>query len=81
MTQNEELTRVRSRIAPYIKNFMGEREGVVFTLDDLVHYIRSYQPNMVPDSASRIMRDLRARGEIRYALVSRPQGLYRAGAR
>jgi hypothetical protein len=46
-------------------------------MDELVAYVKTQVPETAPDSSSRIMRDLRQKGKLRYTLVSRRDSRYR----
>ena len=80
-TQAAHLRRVNARIGATIRRFWSERldSGEVdFHMEGLVAYVRRDVPSVAPDSASRILRDLRRpRGEVNYVVVSRHNSHYR----
>lgn len=80
-SQTAHLRRVAARIGVTIRRFWRERldSGEVdFHMEDLVAYVRCDVPRVAPDSASRILRDLRRpRGEVNYMVVSRRNSHYR----
>lgn len=76
--QQENIARVSHRIAPTIVGYFRHRGvGAEFRVDDLRAHIARHFPGIAPDSAGRIMRDLRGRGTIDYAVINRRQSLYR----
>ena len=75
--QQQNITRVRLRIAGYIRDFCKNLNGVHFQMKDLLAYVRVFDPQTAPDSPSRILRDMRTRGELDYEIVSRRGSLYR----
>jgi hypothetical protein len=68
------LSRVRSTLAAPILAFCRARVGGEFHMAELVAAIGAHAS---PDSPSRILRDLRQRGEVEYVVVSRAASLYR----
>jgi len=75
--QQENLDRVSERIGPAVLAFcasVGLRE---FFADDLRRYVRRMAGEVAPGSPDRVLRDLRQRGLIDYAVVSRSESLYR----
>ncbi len=74
--QQANLSRVRSVIAPLILEFCKSRGvGTQFHMEELTRFVRSAFPS-APDSAGRILRDLRQEGELNYKVVNRRQSLY-----
>lgn len=76
--QTENLERVSQRIGPHVEEFCKqriERGATVFFADELREYIQSAAGG-APDSASRILRDLRSKGRINYRVISRADSLY-----
>lgn len=75
--QEEQLDRVRSKIAPVIlRYFQDKPTGFEFHMADLEAYVRSASGG-APDSPSRILRALRQAGYLQYEVVSRAKSLYR----
>lgn len=79
--QQENIARVYSKIAATILAFFrliglyGE-----FHVDELRVYVERHYPNTAPDSAGRIMRELRLHGDLDYEVVNRRASLYRITA-
>lgn len=69
------LERVSQRISALIVSFCADRVGRDFHLSELAGFV-SRHVLVSPDSASRILRDLRAKHVIRYSVVSRKLSLY-----
>ena len=78
-TQNTIITDVSARIAEVVKDFCITRlyrHGQPnFHADDLRDYVSAHVQT-APASADRILRDLRARGEIGYTVTNRRKSLY-----
>src|SRR5262245_56170469 len=75
--QRVEIARVHSKISACITNFFRERGvGAQFHVDDLRRYVAAHAL-IAPDSAGRIMRDMRERSWIGYEVVNRRASLYR----
>lgn len=77
--QRANLVRVSNNIADIVTNFCRERldEGQAeFYMTDLMRYAND-RSTVAPDSAGRILRDLRRQKVIDYTVVSRSQSLYR----
>lgn len=72
-----ELSRVSERIGAAIVAFCRANLGHQFHADDLRRYVREQVGEVAPESASRILRDLRQQGTIGYELVDRAASLYR----
>ena len=79
LDQRQNLSRVRSKLASHILHWLAVHAGGEFHLDDLIAYCESQGEDFTGDSVSRVMRDLKQRGQASYALVSRSKSLYRAG--
>lgn len=78
--QAQNLQRVSANIAAYVLRFVCERGvGAEFHMSDLTNYVRNLT-GIAPDSAGRILRDLRQRGAIGYEVVSRKDSRYRITA-
>lgn len=76
--QQANIERVHHKIAPAILAFFAlHGRGSTFRVDELRMFINAKFPSVAPDSAGRIMRDLRERGEIDYDVINRRQSLYR----
>lgn len=76
-TQKHHLATVSSRIQGAIVEFFDLHAGQQFHAERLHEYVEARCGKTAPDSAGRIMRDLRQRGEISYVVESRGQSLYR----
>ncbi len=74
--QSLNLDRVRSKIATVILSFCAARMGEEFHMEELARHV-SVRVEVSPDSPSRILRDLRRRGELNYEVVRRSESLYR----
>jgi hypothetical protein len=75
----ENLERVVVKIAPTVHAFCAEiwRQGRPrFHMMELTAYVRRCIGEIAPDSAGRILRELRLRGRLDYAIVSRRDSLY-----
>lgn len=72
-----ELGRVSERIGAAIVAFCRAHLGQEFHADELRQHVRGAVGEVAPDSASRILRDLRQQQVVGYELVSRPKSLYR----
>jgi hypothetical protein len=79
-TQRENLDRVQSALACNILLFIELRvlgNERVFHMNDLTNFIRDIHPNIAPDSAGRILRQLRQQGRCNYKVENRRASLYR----
>lgn len=75
--QPRELSRCKAVIAPIIMDFVRALGvGARFHMTDLTRYVAS-QTTIAPDSAGRILRDLRQAKLLNYSVVDRRQSLYR----
>ena len=80
MNSDIELQRVRLKIGDLIvafhreRLFSGQHE---FHANELATYIQRQIPDTTFDSASRILRNMRQRGEIDYEIISRRDSHYR----
>lgn len=75
--QPKHLRRVSGRIAGHIMLFLARLSvGDEFTLSQLQSWVAS-QDHGAPDSPSRVLRDLRQCGRVRYSVVSRRSSRYR----
>lgn len=76
--QPAQLARVGESIAPLVLAFFTTKQpGDLFTMNSLTDYVRARRSLGVVESAGRILRDLKRKGELNYELVSRAQSLYR----
>ena len=74
--QPRELARCKAVIAPLILKFFSLRaEGEQFHMADLTRFVNSHV-TIAPDSAGRILRDMRQAGELNYQVVDRRNSLY-----
>lgn len=64
-------------LAATVVRFLRSRVGKTFRASELLRYCTVLQPDIAPDSPSRIMRDLRLTRLIDYTLVSRQGSQYR----
>ena len=71
------LERVTSRIGAAIVEFCAARVGQTFHADELRAAITAACGVVAPDSASRILRQLRLTNRIRYVVLSRRESLYK----
>ncbi len=79
--QRENIARVHHKIAPAILDyFQAHGVGYEFHVDSLRRWIAARYPGIAPDSAGRIMRDLRQSGVLDYEVVNRRQSLYQITA-
>jgi hypothetical protein len=77
--QQANLDRVSHNIAGIVADFCRGRfrEGrAEFRMEDLTGFVRA-RSTIAPDSAGRILRDLRRRNVVGYEVVSRSQSLYK----
>ncbi|WP_157783638.1 hypothetical protein [Bradyrhizobium liaoningense] len=76
--QRENIARVHNSIAPIIARFFHEKGvGVQFRVDELRRYVGAHSKiALAPDSAGRIMRDMRSRKWIGYKVVNLRASLY-----
>lgn len=74
--QQIELARCKAAISPLIRAFFQARAiGSQFHMAELTEYVRRLVPT-APDSAGRILRDMRQAGELNYSVVDRRKSLY-----
>jgi hypothetical protein len=76
------IERVGERIAAYVEEFCRERfesGATEFRMSELTEHVRS-RSLIAPDSAGRILRDLRTRKVLDYEVVRRSESLYRLTA-
>lgn len=80
--QPRELARCKAVIAPIILAFWKSREvGSRFHMVELTEYVAARTPTPIaPDSAGRILRDMRRAREINYRVVDRRASLYQIEA-
>ena len=75
--QRENIARVHAKIAPVIAAFFHEQGlGTTFHVDDLRRYVARRYAVIAPDSAGRIMRDMRRKSWVDYEVVNRRASLY-----
>ena len=80
-THEENLERVSKRIGHLVAAFLRKRleSGKPdFFMRELVTFVQKSDFAVAPDSASRILRDLRQRSVVNYELLSRSASHYRA---
>lgn len=78
--QPRELARVKSVIAGLILNFFNAREpGDRFHMAELTRFVSAHT-TIAPDSAGRILRDMRQAGQLNYTVVNRRSSLYQIEA-
>jgi hypothetical protein len=76
--QPMELSRVTHKIGAAVLQFCRTvRVGNTFRMESLQRYVSSVVPETAPDSPSRILRELRKKGELDYEVVKRSESLYR----
>lgn len=74
--QLRELSRCKATIAPIILKFWKLREiGDQFHMSELTDYVKA-QAVIAPDSAGRILRDMRQASELNYLVIDRRNSLY-----
>jgi len=79
MGQEEEMERVSAKIARTILQFANSRldaGSTTFHMDHLVAYVKMRVTGVAPDSASRILRDLRQKKRLDYKILSRRNSHY-----
>jgi len=75
--QDRQLRRVKSKLASTIELFFeGINIGETFHSDDLHNFVNE-RVQCSPASDTRVMRDMRAAGQINYEVANRRQSLYR----
>ena len=77
----EQLQRVALNLNETIIEFFAKRlatQDQRFTANDLRHYVNAKNFGTAPASADRIMRLLKKKGKINYAVVNRGKSLYQA---
>jgi len=77
--QKEQIERVSKRIAEAIVAFCRRRCSIGsdrFHMADLLAHVRREVGEVAPDSPGRILRQLRQRGEINYAVIDRAASEY-----
>lgn len=77
MSNTPHLEAVAARIAGAILNFCRLNADRDWHADDLRRYVDFQVGPVAPGSADRILRSLRAKGQVRYECVSRSASLYR----
>lgn len=80
IVQQEEIERVGKKIgAVILRYYQHKLSGAAsdFHMEDLVTYVQTTIPSVAPDSASRILRNLRTQGELNYEVLSRTNSHYR----
>ena len=75
--QPEQLERVSERIGSAIVGFCRSRVGQTFHADELRQNVTACVGAVAPESANRVLRDLRKRGAVAYEVVNRAKSLYR----
>ncbi len=77
--QEQNLERVSKRIAASIETFCRDVLTTMphrFRMEDLLSHVRRDVGVIAPDSPSRILRQLRSKGQIDYVVVDRAASLY-----
>ena len=72
-----DLTRVRGTIGAAIRDFCRARLGGTFHAAELREYVARSCGPAAPDSAGRILRELRKDGVVSYVVEDRSASLYR----
>ncbi len=73
----KERKRVRGRIGAHVCTFMTGQNGLSFHAKEVADYISSCTGGYVsPESATRIMRDLRQKKKINYVCIDRADSRY-----
>jgi hypothetical protein len=76
--QTKQLKRVTGKLADAIQLFFdGMQPGEEFHGPALTEFVEKQIAATVPDSASRVMRNMRQSGQINYEVANRGQSLYR----
>ena len=70
-----QMKRVEQSISEVVLAFCRERIFDTFHMDDLLAYVKA-RVTIAPDSAGRILRELRANGRVDYDVVSRARSEY-----
>jgi len=76
--QRDNLDRVTSKLSGPILAFCRQRRE--FHMQDLRDYLTEHCCNFAPDSPSRILRQLRLQGAVKYEITNRRQSAYRVTA-
>lgn len=74
--QQDNLERVSTRIASAIKEFCLSYR--YFVAEELREYVRQETGRLAPSSATRVLQDLRVKGELNYVVLSRSASAYEA---
>lgn len=73
----QNLRRVSGNISPLILRYLRTLQaGAEFSMEQLTRFVRQ-QTSIAPDSAGRILRDLRQRGLCDYEVTNRAASQYR----
>lgn len=72
----ENRARVFSKLAPLIMDFYSLHAGEAFHAEDLRTFVRDRAPEIAPDSPGRILREMRLKGHLDYAVINRRSSLY-----
>jgi hypothetical protein len=76
--QQEHLDRVSSKTSPAILRFYQLHCGEQFHADDLRNFVLKVAGvQIAPNSAYRVMYDLKKKGLLNYEVINRRQSLYR----
>ena len=76
--QRDNLDRVAGKLSGPILAFCRQRRE--FHMQDLRDYLSEHCCNFAPDSPSRILRQLRLQGAVKYEITNRRQSAYRVTA-
>lgn len=76
--QADNIKRVSERISGYVLAFCRWRRETrpVFYMQELTEYVHDRDRGAAPDSAGRILRNLRQKGLVSYQVLSRAESLY-----
>lgn len=75
--QQVQQARVSERIIEALMGFCRTHVGQSFHAGELHEHIRQHCGQVAPDSAGRILRQLRQSGRVSYRLLNRGSSLYR----
>lgn len=78
--QSANLRRVSANLSAYVLAFVGRcGQGGTFRLAELTAYVTE-RHGSAPSSPDRILRDLRAKGQLDYEVTDRAASMYRVTA-
>lgn len=76
--QKVQIDRVRAAIAEAVHSFclrVSKTNSACFFMSELTEHVKA-RTNIAPDSAGRILRDLRQQKQIDYKVINRARSLY-----